>query len=380
MNYMHTYNDSTILLHLSLIDGVGPATVAHIVATKSEFGSLNFLYDCDEGDLRHKLGLSPKTAALLRAGLADHSALDRELSLIEKHHIDWISLVDERYPHLLANISGAPIGLYVRGDVTALSRPSLAVVGSRDATSYGTRVITSLVPPVVHQGYTIVSGGAYGVDTAAHKAALEAGGTTSVVCGSGLLRPYPRVNERLFETIVDKGGALVSSFALFTEPHPGNFPARNRIISGISQGCLVIQAAAKSGSLITAEYALNQGRHVFAVPGPIDDPRSAGCNHLIQQGAQLVCSPADIIQVLGGMQLSIDHQQALVEQPKQQQVAQVGRSSLEERILDACRQATSFDELLEHTGLSLVDLQKVLFSLQLEGVIFQNGAGLWERA
>lgn len=371
MMIMNTLDTHTTLLHLSLIDGVGPATVDALLHTKYEHDSLTFLYSANRDDLVETCGLSRKTAHAIVAGLHDNSTLDRELALLEKYNCLWISMLDYRYPQMLRHIASAPIGLYVRGDLDALKSPAVAVVGSRDASPYGLRVVGALIPPLVQQGYCIISGGAQGIDTYAHKAALDAKGRTVVVCGSGLLRPYPRMNERLFDSIRQNGGAIVSPFALQTEPHPGNFPARNRIISGMAQGCLVVQAAAKSGSLITAQYALNQGRHVFSVPGPIDDPRSAGCNDLIKQGAQLIASADDLVTALGGY---VSPQ----ESNESKHVPTVTMAPLKQLIIDVCHRSSSFDELLEVTGLSLVQLQRELFDMQLEGLVTQTGAGLWE--
>ena len=161
--------------------------------------------------------------------------------------------------------------------------------------------VTSFIPELVHNGCSIVSGGALGIDGLAHRATLEAQGVTVAVLGSGLLKPYPAAHKTLFKKIIECRGALVSCFPLLTEPKPALFPARNRIIAGLSRGCLVVQAGIPSGALITAQYAVDEGREVFAVPGSLDNPLSVGCHRLISQGATLVTSASDILASFGIM-------------------------------------------------------------------------------
>ncbi len=222
-----------------------------------------------------------------------------EQELLIKHNIRRITASDVEYPSYLKEIHCPPPQLYVQGELLNSYTKLIAVVGSRKADSYGERVIASLVPELVAHGWAIVSGGALGADSFAHKATLQARGRTIVILGSGLLMPYPSSNRKLFSSIVDQGGSLVSSFSLDTPAYPSNFPARNRIISGMSRGVIVAQAAEKSGARITAHLALEQGREVFAIPGPIDHALSIGCNRLIQQGAKLVQTIDDIFTELG---------------------------------------------------------------------------------
>ena len=214
----------------------------------------------------------------------------------------------------------------------------------------------------------------------------DEGGKTVAVLGSGLLKPYPLENEDLFRNILNNGGAMVSAFPLLFEPLPQHFPARNRVIAGLSRGCIVIQAAAKSGARITADFALTQGREVFAVPGPIDDLLSAGCHELIGQGAKLTASAADIL-VEFGYHIPV---QKVPETPKntpktRQKVLftpvqrAISIDPIEAAIVNACQNPCSVDELLEATGLPLIQLSKMLFDLQVKGMVCQNMAGLWER-
>ena len=347
------------------------------------------------------------------------------------------------------------IMLYIQGADLATFTKCLAVIGSRDADRYGKQVIESLVPPLVEHGWSIVSGGALGADAMAHAATLKAGGKTIAVIGSGLLHPSPTSNLDLFDTILANDGALLSIFPLSMKSRPENFPIRNRIISGLSRGVIVAQGARKSGTRITAQYALEQGRDVFAIPGLIDNPLSEGCHALIQEGAKLISRVEDVFEEYGEVmkkdevpqstrdernevQLAIlyDNKFALDSlQLKERQsakrnfkisdeispvrpelieghnknlqslsIAIAHLPKLEERkwealdvsgvaleseawkgqgeiplqILSACKKPISIDDLLAHTNIPLPELQTLLFNMQLDGMIQQNFAGLWE--
>jgi DNA processing protein len=265
----------------------------------------------------------------------------------------------------------------------------LAIVGARKADNYGQRVIDALVPDLVAAHYTIVSGGARGIDTMAHEATLKNGGTTIAVLGSGLLNPYPHQNKKLFKSIIDHGGAMVSSFPLTAEPLAGNFPARNRIITGLSHGCLIVQAAQKSGALISAHYAMEQGREVFAVPGPFDNELSAGCNGLIQNGAKLVMNSADILnefgdrvvlpdkQVTEHKAMQLNFESVIVVAKKNNESAYAHYSTQQRIIIDVCKQPVSFDDIITRTQLASELVQAELFDLQLDGVVSQDFTGMW---
>ncbi len=293
-----------LLLQLSLIPGVGSATILKLLGSNDgtmpdSSSELDSLYEYSAHYISTRYQLLPTIAKKLVDGLRNYELLEKELELIERYDITLYTLYDSCYPSLLRTIHIPPPVLYVKG--TLLSEPSkrLALVGSRKADAYAERSISLLVPALIHSGWQIVSGGALGADSMAHSATVKAGGITHVVLGSGLLHPYPAQNKELFRTIVQSGGSLISSFSLNTPPARGNFPVRNRIISGLSQGCVVVQAGKKSGALITGQCALEQGRHVFAIPGLIDNDLSVGCHALIQQGAKLVCSAQDIVEEFG---------------------------------------------------------------------------------
>lgn len=388
-------NVNTCILHLSLIDGVGPATIKAIIQNKPTLWAWDALYQATQSDYMSLFGLPQSMAQKICSGLKDEVLLTNELALIDKYSVNWVTIVDPAYPALLAQIYAPPVVLYWRGAAIDANN-CLAIVGSRKANYYGQRVINQLVPEFVMHGFTIVSGGALGIDSMAHQATITAGGRTIVILGSGLLHPYPYTNKPLFDAVIASGGTIMSSFPLQTTAMPGNFPARNRIVAGLSNGCIVVQAAHRSGASITAHYALEQGREVFAVPGPIDDDLSAGCHALIQQGATLVSKAQDVFDVFAHtiaspvMQSSRqDLQQQLTTLQNNDPGPILSESSLADvgfqdispdmrAIMAACRIACNMDELVTKTGLTMPVVQDILFTLQLDGNIEQDFSGMWK--
>lgn len=368
-------NPSTVLLHLSLIDGVGPGTIQRLLAMEKQH--LSTLYAMTSGDLQHLCGITREAAQKIVKGLTNISLLEKELYALEHDKISLVTYFDNEYPELLRHIHAPPAVLYYNG-ILPKTENVLAVVGSREANNYGKQVIQHLIPPLVNAGWVIASGGARGADSMAHQITMETGGKTVAVLGSGLLHPYPSHIQKMFDAIIYSGGALVSIFPLRTEPFPGNFPTRNRIISGISRGCVVIQAAVQSGARITADYCLTQGREVFAVPGPIDDLLSEGCHALIAQGAKLTANAQDILAEFGQKinECADSNQQSLLPfiTPLSNE-----NSCIQDAILNACRQPSSLDELLQATEIPLIELTKLLFDLQVQGKLAQNLCGLWEK-
>lgn len=409
-----------VLLHLSLIDGVGPGTMQIIRENKPADMPWAELYTLSIKDVQQLFDLRPVAAQNLVYGLADDGLLKHELALIERHAVKWITILDSEYPQLLAQINAPPPILYIQGaDLTTYTK-CLAIIGARAADRYGKQVIESLVPPLVAHGWSIVSGGALGADAMAHAATLKAGGKTVVVLGSGLLHAGPPSNVRLFDSILAHDGTLLSTFPLDMQGRPENFPIRNRVISGISRGVIVVQAARKSGTRITAQYALEQGRDVFAVPGLIDNPLSEGCHALIQEGAKLISRVEDVLEEYGEAQKEIYSEDKNVlrapqDERKEKQLDILGdiQSDLEGghlrekissqkvfkiseknstvrpeelrgldekqiHIITACKNPISIDDLLRLTNVSLPELQTILFNMQLDGIVQQNFAGLWE--
>ncbi|HQR32223.1 MAG TPA: DNA-processing protein DprA [Blastocatellia bacterium] len=278
---------------LNLVRGIGPRTANQLL---SRFGSPAGVFAASRLALQ-KEGLKPETIQELK----DSAILEKanaEIERLEKLNAQVITLEDDEYPDLLREIHDPPIALYVRGDLQkAMERPALAVVGSRRCSTYGVNVAESLSRELATHGLTIVSGLARGIDAGAHRGALEAGGKTIAVVGTGLETTYPKEHKKLEEQII-ANGAVVSEFPLGTPPLPQNFPYRNRILSGLCFGVLIVEASEHSGSLITARLAYEQGREVFAVPGNITSQTSFGPNFLIKDGAKLVQIWRDVVDEL----------------------------------------------------------------------------------
>jgi len=415
---MNTHNKN-ILVHLSLIPGIGPAVALKIITCIAHSAypdrmnielldlivlykdvNLSIVYEYTISDLMRKIGLPEKIAQQLVDGLVDKKKLDDECALIKQYSIDIVTIFDANYPESLQQIHLPPLILYCKGSSLAKTAKRMAIVGSRKASNYAQNVITTLVPDLVAHDWTIVSGGAEGVDSMAHQATLDIGGKTIVVLGSGLMHPYPESNKELFKSVIRNGGTLVTSFSLDTRPERGHFPARNRIIAGLSQGCIIVQAAEKSGALITAQFALEQGRHIFAVPGPIFEPLSAGCHKLIKQGAKLVQDSIDILEDFGDAQrvkkndkvlssvkkeISLSTTKTITKTITKKEIKKAGTteqdmSTLElEPILQIMAVPCTLDELSDQTGLEFTELHNKLFELQLEGKVRQTFSGAWER-
>lgn len=358
------------LLQLALIPEIGPNTIQNLLEKVGVDGVMH-LHQLKMKDLI-AIGLSVSRAQHLITGLQNERQLELELALIAKHNVHWTTILDDHYPSKLKAIQGAPPILYWKGNLLNWPERALAVVGSRQANHYGKRVIDEVVPQLVQAGYAIVSGGALGADTMAHRATLQAGGITLVVVGTGLVHTYPAQNARLFEEVVANGGAIVSNFAMNTRGLPGNFPARNRIVSGLSLGCLVVQAAAQSGAKITAHFALEQGREVFVIPGAFGDSLSAGCHELAQQGAKVVHSVGDILD-----EFSLISRPLIVNKLK---INVESASNSVDLLVDLCSTPVSFDDLQTQLNIETGELQARLLELQFEGRVQQNFAGLWKKS
>jgi len=318
-------------------------------------------------------GISYDRAMKIVAGLKDQSTLNKELALIEKYQINWCTLACLEYSQLLSQIEQPPAVIYYQGRNLFHHEKVVAFVGSRKADAYARVVTDKLIPPLVQDDWVIVSGGALGVDSLVHDKTIQSRGKTIVVLGSGLLNWYPASNSGLFNQVVQSGGMIVSCFSLQTQPIPSNFPARNRIIAGLSQGTVVVQAASKSGALITADFALEQGRQVFAIPGSIEHGLHDGCHYLIQQGAKLVTTVHDITVEFGFDKTETEDVQTLLP------LSMDTLDPLTIALLDKLLVARSTDNLLTMLDVSLEDLMQKLFDLSLEGKISQDIMGLWKR-
>ncbi len=282
-------------LTLHLVPGLGAVGFRKLVEA---FGTPAAALRAGRKDLQQVAGVRSEAIQSMVTG-PPYQEAERELKRIEPLGISMLCFGDPDYPPLLATIYNPPMVFFVKGDPKVLSENGLAVVGSRAATSYGLKIARDLSSQLAAKGLVVVSGLALGIDTAAHAGALAAGGRTVAVLGCGLDVSYPKTNERLAAQISEHG-ALVSEYCLNTQPDAFRFPARNRIISGLSRGVLVVEAAHRSGSLITARLALDEGREVFAIPGRVDSVKSTGTHRLLQEGAKLVGSIDDILDELGG--------------------------------------------------------------------------------
>ena len=285
--------ETTNLLHLSLIQGIGTKTVQFLIKI---LGSAEKILNASSQELRKIEELSPASRERLvqkRLG----SPLERELELIQEFGCQIVTLYDAAYPPLLKEIDTPPLLLYVRGELKPEDALSVALVGSRQAKDYGRRVSYQLSYQLAKRGLTVISGFAKGIDTCAHRGALEAGGRTIAVMGNGLSLIYPAGNSELVEKVLESG-ALISEFPMGMKPRAENFPRRNRIISGLTLGTVVVEASNRSGALITARLASEQGREVFAVPGEIFSELSTGTHKLIDNGAKLISTVDDLLEAL----------------------------------------------------------------------------------
>ena len=288
--------------------------------------------------------------------------LERELSQIEQYGLRVLTLSDEDYPPSLLSLDDRPPVLYLQGDYRAKDQLALAIVGTRRASAYGRMIAAKLAKELGERGFTIVSGLALGIDSVAHRAALACGARTIGVLGSGFAQPYPRENTRLMKKIA-QSGVVLSEFSISTLPDRWTFPRRNRIISGLTRGTIVVEAPERSGALITARLATEQGREVFAVPGPITSRTSRGAHRLIQKGAKLITSVDDILEEFG------DLKRTLQPRTRPQATAQ-DISPLEEKVLNVLEyEPIHFNDVVERATLSTTDTAYALFSLTIKKLI-----------
>jgi DNA processing protein len=302
-------------------------------------------------------------------------ALDRQIKLIERNNVRLIPLDSESYPSSLKSIFDPPLVLFVKGEILVQDYFSIAIVGTRLASFYGRTMSEKLSRQLTEKGFTIVSGGARGIDTFSHQAALKAGGRTIAVLGCGLDITYPPDNKKLFEEIAQKG-VMISEFPLSIKPDKGNFPMRNRIISGLSLGVVVIEAPQKSGALITVTHANEQGREVFSVPGHADSFVSKGTNQLLREGAKLVENADDIIEELEPILKSkIKELKAnQIDPPPEKQLFVKPQLSIEEAELYNLLSSgpLDFDDILVKSRLPVSAASSVLTSLELKKLVKQS--------
>jgi DNA processing protein len=313
-------------------------------------------------------------AAVLRGPPSDGH--DSDVAWLRETHHHLVTWSDPDYPVLLRQIADPPLVLYVQGRRELLTHPQIAVVGSRNPTALGRQTAAAFARSLVESGLTVTSGLALGIDAAAHRGALDANGETIAVCGTGLDRIYPAGNRDLAHTIAARG-ALVSELPIGTPARPGNFPVRNRVISGLSLGVLVVEAALRSGSLITARLAGEQGREVFALPGSIHSPMARGCHALIRQGAKLVETAADILEELGAIARVSASTTSSIDAPAP---APAMLTPIERQVFDCLGyEPTHIDALIDRSGLTAETVSSILLQLELRGLVVM-GPGGYQRA
>jgi DNA processing protein len=327
--------------------------------------------ECPSHVLR-RVGIPPAGRAFLTA--PDEVELRRDLQWIDSSGARLVLCTDADYPPMLAQTVGAPAVLFVLGSIEALHSPQLAMVGSRNPTAAGRKTAREFAAGFARAGLTITSGLAVGVDAASHEGALVVDGVTVAVFGTGLDAVYPAQNARLAARIRERG-ALVSEFPPRTEPSKRNFPRRNRIISGLSHGTLVVEATYRSGSLVTARCAGEQGREVFAIPGSIHSPLSRGCHKLIRDGAKLVEVAED---VLSELQIPVQGQRVMAARRRAKTGTPLDKEY--EMLLDALGfEPATIDALVERTGLAGDSLASMLLILELEGCVAALPGGRYDR-
>jgi len=355
-------------LTLNLTPGCGPATARRLLDHFGELGPA-----CAKPAAMAKVpGLREEVRQQL-VNPAIRQRAEKELERCDNLGLHLIAWDDQRYPALLKEIASPPLVLYVKGEAALLGKPALAVVGARAATSYGQKIAGEIATGLAHQGMTVVSGMALGIDGVAHRGALAAGGKTIAVLGCGVDVAYPAQHHELYDEIATQG-ALVSDYPLSTPPEGFRFPARNRIISGLCRGVVVIEAAKHSGSLITAELAMEQGREVFAVPGRVDSAKSEGCHRLIREGATLIHTVADIMAEL--------NYQAPPATSAQTVVAAVSEPlNAEEACIVACLEAypKNIDTIINATRFPAQKVAALLLGLELKGVVAAHPGQQYQR-
>jgi DNA processing protein len=358
-------DDLTKLSLLLSVEGIGPGKIRNLLA---KFHTLENILKADFNSLQEVEGISYNLAKRIQSGLCRFgeikSGLMKDLEKLDKLHASIITIWDKEYPHLLKKIYDPPLVLYIKGKLTEEDNFSIAIVGTRIPTNYGKIQAEKFAADLSGQNITIVSGMARGIDSVAHHSTLKNNGRTIAIIGSGMDVIYPPENRKLFEEIAEKG-AVISEFKPGTKPDAQNFPRRNRIISGFSLGCIVIETGLNGGAMQTASLALDQGREVFAVPGNLGTRQSEGTNLLIQKGeAKLIASAEDVL-----VELNLKLKPVIGENIPRQQAE---LNLFEERLINVLsNQPLQIDNISSLTSLSTSDCLVNLLSLEFKGLVKQ---------
>lgn len=374
-------SDLAYWLAIHRAPGVGPATFQELL---QRFDSPQNILDAKPTDLA-ECGLHNKTLKYLKE--PDWKGVEQDMTWLEQPDNHILTLNDSDYPPLLREIAAAPPALFVHGQLEALSSMQIAMVGSRNPSSSGRQTSENFARHLASSGFTITSGLALGVDAASHEGALTADGISIAVTGTGLDRVYPARHRDLAHRIAEQG-ALISEFPIGTAPLPSHFPRRNRIISGLSLGTLVVEAAQKSGSLITAQHALEHGREVFAIPGSIHNPMARGCHQLIRQGAKLVETADDILSELMPMasanlaftsqNIANHHNEAQNHATSDAINAKPELDPEYQQLIDSMgHDEVAVDELVNRCQLTPESVSSMLLIMELQGYVTSGPGGLY---
>lgn len=360
------YAENEYLFWLSQVSGIGAVTIRKL---QLKFGSYQSVYEAasyniEEKELMKELRLKRGQWASICGAVQELELCRAAIQEMKSRNISFVTHLDKEYPQKLLEIPDYPVGLYIRGKIPDQECPSVAIVGARSCSAYGEQMGEEFARMLSAEGVQIISGLALGIDGAAHRGALKGGTPTFGVLGCGVNICYPSSNYKLYEAMLESGG-IISEFPLNTKPSPGNFPMRNRIISGMADAIVVVEAKERSGSLITAEMGLEQGREIFAVPGRITDCLSRGCNELIQQGAHLANSPNDILEYLG-----VKCRKELIIHEKN-----INGLAKMEKIVYSCMdfKPKHLDQIVSECGLSVTECMGILMELELGGYVFRTG-------
>ena len=356
--------DDTLLdwIRLTMVPGVGPLTTRALL---ERFGSAGRVLSATRAELRDVEGVGPKLAEKIARARQECDA-ESELALCRRMAVQVFPRDDPGYPPPLRTIPDPPGLVYWKGQVAQRDQLAIAIVGSRHCTPYGARIAERLAGALARTGFTIVSGLARGIDAAAHRGAIHAGGRSIGVLANGLASVYPPEHEDLARALVESGG-LLSEMPMRQVPLAGLFTQRNRLISGLSLGVVVVEATPRSGSLSTARHAMEQNREVFAVPGPVDSLSSRGCHGLIRDGARLVETVDDILEELGPL---VQEVRTTPDEPPVRHPAELALSDAERSLLGQLDDTpTGVDELIGRTGLTASQVMATLSVLELKRLV-----------
>jgi DNA processing protein len=360
-------------LALHLVPGIGPRLASALL---KRFGTSESVFHASSQELAEIPHLPAATAQAIKQALANQD-VDAELELMAKHQVKLVRFGTSDYPALLATIGLPPRFLYVRGSLEIQN--AVAIVGSRQCTSYGRRVAERLATDLAQAGFTIISGLARGIDACAHRGALNAGGRTIAVLAGGLAKIYPPEHKDLADEVA-ASGALVTESAMRMEPMAGMFPARNRIISGLCRAVVLVEANEKSGAPITARHAAEQGREVFAIPGPVDNTASAGTLKLLRDGAKLIRHARDLLddlQTLGPLFSPVLEKTSVA--PAAPAQLPPGLDEGQQKIWEFLSEARNVDDLARHVGMNSAALSGVLMTMELKRLVRRLPGNLYER-